>query len=118
MDQQELNAAIASKPAPKITEAIIKDRIVEAVYANPFPNAPQVTICGLQLANGFVVIGKSAPVSKENFDLEVGKKLAFDDAFKQIWALEGYRLATDLLRGTSADPDAYYANGKNPSNES
>ena len=104
--------------APRITEEIIKDRIVEAVYSNPFPRAPHVTICGLHLINGFVVIGKSAPVSAENFDAEIGRQLAFKDAFGQIWALEGYRLATDLLRQlTPPSAGADLPGGTYPSSE-
>ena len=117
MNEQELKDAIASKPGPKVTEESIKDHIAAVDYANPFKDSPQVTLCGIRMVNGFVVIGQSAPISKENFSQEIGEQLAFKDAFSKIWALEGYHKAMGLITGTSADPSAYYANGKNPSNE-
>jgi len=51
------------------------------------------TLCILDLENGYSVKGFSACVDPAEFDLNLGRKYAFDDAFKQIWALEGYLLA-------------------------
>jgi hypothetical protein len=48
------------------------------------------------LKNGFTVIGKSAAASIENFDIEIGRKLAREDARNQIWQLEGYLLRQRL----------------------
>lgn len=117
MNEQELKTAIASKPGPKVTEESIKNHIVEVVYANPFKDHPHMTICGIRMVNGFLVLGQSAPISKENFDQAIGEQLAYKDAFSKIWVLEGYHKAMDMIVGTSADPNAYYANGQNPSNE-
>jgi hypothetical protein len=113
-----LEERIAAQPAPKVTEASIKEHIVEVSYACPFASTPHFTICGIKMSNGFLVIGQSAPVSPENFNREIGQELAYKDAFNKLWALEGYALATELVHGTSADPSAYYANGENSSNES
>lgn len=55
-----------------------------------------MTLCALEMQNGFVVIGKSAPASPENFDPEKGKTFAYEDAIKQLWALEGYALRERL----------------------
>lgn len=118
MEEKTLEQRIAEKPAPKVTEASIKEHIVEVSYANPFANTPHFTICGIKMSNGFLVTGESAPVSPENFDRKIGEELAYKDAFRKLWPLEGYALALELVRGTSADPGAYYANGRNPSNES
>jgi hypothetical protein len=46
--------------------------------------------------NGYTVVGKSACASPENFDAELGRKIAWEDARKQIWALEGYALRNQL----------------------
>lgn len=51
-----------------------------------------LTLCVLVLANGFMVIGESAPVSAENFDASLGRKVARNKALDKIWMLEGYRL--------------------------
>lgn len=55
-----------------------------------------LTICILVMANGFTIIGKSAPASPENFDEEKGKRFAYEDAIKQLWPLEGYALRDRL----------------------
>lgn len=62
------------------------------------PDSPLniLTICVLVMANGFTVIGKSAPASPENFDPEKGKRFAYEDAIKQLWPLEGYALRERL----------------------
>lgn len=55
-----------------------------------------LTICVLTLKNGFTIVGKSACASPENYDAELGYKIARGDARKQIWALEGYLLRSKL----------------------
>lgn len=55
-----------------------------------------LSICLLQMKNGFVVIGKSAPASAENFNLQLGRKFAYEDAIRQLWPLLGYALRDRL----------------------
>lgn len=55
-----------------------------------------LTICVLQLKNGFTVVGTSACASPENFDAAYGRKLARGKAVEQIWPLLGYELRTKL----------------------
>lgn len=57
-----------------------------------------LSVCLLVMQNGFTVIGKSAPASAANFNAELGKKLAYEDAIRQLWPLEGY-----LLRSLNAE---------------
>lgn len=51
-----------------------------------------VTVCILVLQNGYKVTGESACVSRENFNAELGRKIARQKAVEKIWALEGYLL--------------------------
>lgn len=91
--------------APRLTPAMIDDAIV-AEYSGRasdlFKGCPTMdsmeclTICVLVLRNGFTIVGKSACASPENFDAELGHKIAKDDARRQIWALEGYLLRSNL----------------------
>lgn len=53
----------------------------------------KTTVCCLTLNNGFEVIGTSAPVDPSKFDLEVGKKYAYEKAVNKLWETEGYRAA-------------------------
>jgi len=50
----------------------------------------------MTLANGFTVTGESACASPANFDEEIGKKIAFEQARNKIWTLEGYLLKQKL----------------------
>ncbi|MBY4723876.1 MULTISPECIES: Gp49 family protein [Burkholderia] len=55
-----------------------------------------LTFCVLVLRNGFTVTGESACASPENFDAEIGRKVARANAVQKIWPLEGYLLKQRL----------------------
>lgn len=55
-----------------------------------------LTFCVLVLKNGFTVTGKSACASPENFDEEIGRKLARQNAIGKLWPLMGYELKCRL----------------------
>ena len=55
-----------------------------------------LTFCVMTLKNGFTVVGKSASASFENFNPEIGKRIAREDATRQIWVLLGYQLRDRL----------------------
>lgn len=55
-----------------------------------------LTFCVLVLRNGFTVTGESACASPENFDAEIGRRIARENAVKKIWPLMGYELRSKL----------------------
>lgn len=55
-----------------------------------------LTFCVLVLQNGFTVTGESACASPENFDAEIGRKIARQNAEQKIWPLMGYALKQKL----------------------
>ena len=55
-----------------------------------------LTFCVLVLRNGFTVTGESACASPENFDAEVGRQVARDNAVAKVWPLMGYELRSRL----------------------
>ena len=57
-----------------------------------------LTFCVLTLKNGFTVTGESACASPENFDAEVGRKIAYENAVTKVWPLMGYELRTKLSK--------------------
>lgn len=57
---------------------------------------PMLIFCVLVLRNGFTVTGESACASPENFDEEIGRKIARQNAVNKIWQLEGYLLKQHL----------------------
>lgn len=62
-----------------------------------------LTVACLTLKNGFTVTGESACASPENFNAELGQKIARDNAKQKIWALAGYSLR-EVLSGTLKAP--------------
>lgn len=103
--------------APRITPADIEENIASEHYftalegvmspggsgkqKNPPVPDPSValgllTFCVLILKNGFTVTGESACASPENFDAELGRKIARRNAVDKIWPLMGYELRSKL----------------------
>lgn len=78
----------------RITSERIDGVVDSAQYLGPFNG--RLTICILTLRNGYMVIGESCCVSRENYVESLGQKLAHDDARDKIWALEGYALRSQL----------------------
>ncbi|MBS0402858.1 MAG: hypothetical protein JSS18_10305 [Proteobacteria bacterium] len=64
----------------------------------PNPTAPLglLTFCVLVLRNGFTVTGESACASPENFDAEIGRRIARENAINKVWPLLGFRLRDKL----------------------
>lgn len=60
------------------------------------PSLNIFTICLLVFDNGFVIIGKSAPASPENFDAAKGAEFAYEDAMRQAWPLFAFSLRDRL----------------------
>jgi hypothetical protein len=75
----------------KVTKEDIEDIITGVEYLRP-KSAPTLTLCVMSLENGFTVVGESACAHPAAFDEAVGKKLAYEDAFRKVWAFEGYLL--------------------------
>ena len=59
-----------------------------------------LTFCVLVLRNGFTVTGESACASPENFDAEVGRKIARANAVQKMSPLMGYELKERLFQAT------------------
>jgi hypothetical protein len=97
----EIEARAKHLNAPRLTPADIDHAIVGEDYY-VFPGT-SLTVCALILRNDFIVVGHSAPASSDNFDPELGRKIARAHARDQIWALEGYRLRQSLYEGEAKD---------------
>lgn len=94
MTDEATEAEIQAKglTAPRVTPADIEATIV----GRDFPGTT-LTVCALTLRNGFIVTGESACASLANFDAELGKRLAFEQARNKVWQLEGYLLKERLF---------------------
>lgn len=124
MSDQSIEQEIQNKgkTAPRITPADIEANIVDehyftawegaqlAYWGDSDPEDPKsedgaplkdgplslLTFCVMVLRNGFTVTGESACASPDNFDAEIGKKIARQNAVQKIWPLMGYALRTQL----------------------
>lgn len=105
-DEQAIEQRIqaAGLNAPRITPAHIDSQIAREDF-HVFPGTT-VTVCLLELKNGFCVVGESAAASPENFNEQIGRDIAKRNARDKIWSLEGY-----LLRSTLAAAKAAHAAG-------
>ena len=109
--EQEIQAK--GLTAPRITPDDIEAAIEEEVYFTGFQGAigavgekfahlyaPKelhiLTFCVLILKNGFMVTGESVCASPENFDLDIGQRIARQNAVQKIWPLMGYALKDQL----------------------
>ena len=122
--EQEIQAK--GKTAPRITPADIEANIAAEIYSTGLDCAAEaagdargvfnrikpdvdltvvndslrlLTFCVLTLRNGFTVTGESACASPENFDAELGRKIARKNAIDKVWPLMGYALKERLAAG-------------------
>ncbi len=81
-------------------------RLTVGIDTSPAP-LRLLTFCVLVLKNGFTVTGESACVSPENFDAEIGRKIARQNAVAKLWPLMGYELQERLYRERRGDTNQY-----------
>lgn len=137
MNDQSIEREIQAKglTAPRVTPEHIERAIASEVYFTadegvagaevsgngavqifsaaraPAESLRLLTFCVLVLRNGFTVTGESACVSPENFDAEIGRKVARQNAVQKIWPLEGYALRERLATKEAVDrPPSDYRN--------
>ena len=119
MNDQSIEQEIQAKglTAPRVTPADIEANIANSFYFTAAQGAEKaardngsyaagephegvalslLTFCVLVLRNGFTVTGESACASPENFDAEIGRKIARQKAVEKIWPLMGYALKERL----------------------
>ena len=120
--EQEIQAK--GLTAPRVTPADIEANIVGEHYftahdgvvgfefkkketgwfnIDGLPELQRLTFCVLVLRNGFTVTGESACASPENFDAELGRKIARQNAVQKIWPLMGYALKERLYEESRGD---------------
>ena len=120
MTDQTIEQEIQAKglTAPRITPADVEANIVGEHYftaeqgveavegAGSFhPNkvTPNwealslLTFCVLVLRNGFTVTGESACASPENFNAEIGRKIARANAVQKVWPLMRSKLTDEQI---------------------
>lgn len=116
MNDQQIEQEIQAKglTAPRVTPADLEANIASEHYFTAGDGAhgaflaagcdrscypaslDLMTFCVLVMKNGFTVTGESACASPENFDAELGRKIARQNAIAKVWPLMGYELKCRL----------------------
>ncbi len=96
MNHDELITALDKSPAERVTPAYIESRIVKQTFNRI--EGTTLTLCILSIDNGFEVTGESACVNPENYNKDIGEKIAYDNAFRKLWPLFGFLLAEKNFR--------------------
>ncbi len=121
-DSLEREIQAKANKAPRVTPAALQAEIVSAHYFTAsdgvvgataaltgqalggvtyqVPPLHLLTFCVLVLRNGFTVHGISACASPENYNKEIGERIARENAEREIWPLLGFRLRDELARTT------------------
>ena len=124
MNDHEIEQEIQAKglTAPRVTVADIEANIASEHYFTAADGVigghigrpvafekslDLLTFCVIVLRNGFTVTGESACASPENFDAELGRKIARENAVQKIWPLMGYALKERLYREARGDENQY-----------
>jgi hypothetical protein len=71
-------------------------RVGNPIHQVPYTEHTLLTFCVLVLRNGFTITGESACASPENFNADIGRKIARENAVQKIWPLMGYELRSKL----------------------
>lgn len=99
LDETEARAAAVSKTPWRVTLDSMKRLVDKVEYINP-TSIPHATIAIVLLYNGYALQGWSAPADPENYNEELGKQYAYEDALRKMWPLEAY-LMREVITGNA-----------------
>ena len=85
-----LEVLLAASLAERVTPEYMKSRIADTTFTRI---GETVTHCRIILDNGFSVSGESACVNDANYNQQIGERIAYDNACRQLWPLFGFLLA-------------------------
>lgn len=90
LTESDAQKKLDQSPKERVTKEQIEARFVSTKFMRI---SKTVTVCHIELDNGYSVRGESACVCPENYDQDLGEKFAYDDAFRKLWPLFGFLLA-------------------------
>jgi hypothetical protein len=80
----------------KITRKDI-DLILSNTFISVEKYGDKTTVLKATLPNGYVIVESSSCVDPANFDMRIGEQICMDKLVDKIWALEGYKLQSELI---------------------
>jgi hypothetical protein len=103
LNDNELELKLRTSPADRVTQEYMESRIEQVVFTamKEVSRADDcTTICTIYLDNGYTVRGESACVNPENYNSEIGERIAYDNAINALWPLFGFLLAESQYQKT------------------
>jgi len=92
-DTEQMIQDLGADKAPRVTPEDVLAKVAQVTY---YRLTKVLTVCVIRTQNGFTVTGESACASPENYNQEIGEKIAYDEAFGKLYGLEGYLLKERL----------------------
>lgn len=77
----------------RLTMEFLNNQIVETVYTKI---GDTLTHCLIIVKNGFSFTGESSCVDPNNYNKDIGEKIAYDNAFDKMWPVYGFVLRQHL----------------------
>lgn len=82
--------------APRVT----LDEVLGSIVKTEYVYTGTLTFCVLTLKNGWTVTGESACASPENYNKDIGDRLAKEQATGKIWGFLGFLLKEKLYQAS------------------
>lgn len=93
-EAKQLEAVAAT--GNRVTADLIDSKI-KGITTYRLPDTT-ITVAVITMENGWMQGGLSACADPANFDEQIGKEMAINNAYDKIWPLEGYQLKERLFR--------------------
>lgn len=95
-EAKQLEAVAAVANGNRVTTDLIDSKI-KGITTYRLPDTT-ITVAAITMENGWMQEGFSACADPANFDEQIGKEMAINNAYDKIWPLEGYLLKERLFR--------------------
>ena len=92
LTSEEIARRAAVHTGFKLSTDAVKSLIKSTVFLQI--EETTMTVCVLVLNSGSAIIGQFSCIDPANFDIEIGRTFAYQDALDQLMQREGYMAAT------------------------
>lgn len=97
LEATDARSKAVQKTPWRVSLEMMKKRVASIDYIHP-PTIPHMTIAIIILDNGYALVGESAPADPANFNEQLGREYAYENAMKKLWPLEAY-VMRDFMTG-------------------
>lgn len=101
ISNDEMHARLSKLPGERVTDEYMRSRIVNVDYIR-LGKYGRLTHCTITLDNGWMTTGEDATIDPQNYDAEIGQKLAYDVAFRKLWEVFGFTRMEALFHGAAS----------------